>query len=357
MKSCSVVMLLCMMMQFSITAQTNSINEEKFITLGGIQQWITIKGDDSSKPIILFLHGGPGSVMSAYDNTIYGAWEKEFTLVQWDQRGAGRTFGKNAPAQVNENYWIENPLTVDQMTNDGIELSKYLIQRFRKQKIILIGTSWGSVMGATMALKAPALFYAYIGHSQIVNPAEGLVFSYHKVYAMAQAANDKESVDKLVALGLPPYEDAKNAGQLFRVIKKYERLHSIPAPANWWKLAPQYDNATDNKNREDGDDYSFINYMGHKKMGIKPMAATINFQENGLHFKLPVYLIQGEEDILTPKELTKLYFDKIKAPAKKIFLLPGAAHGHNQLVIDMQYKIIKTYILPLIKSLKQSKKL
>lgn len=78
-------MLLCMMMQLSITAQTNSINEEKFITLGGIQQWITIKGDDSSKPIILFLHGGPGSVMSAYNNTIYGGWEKEFTLVQWDQ--------------------------------------------------------------------------------------------------------------------------------------------------------------------------------------------------------------------------------------------------------------------------------
>lgn len=90
------------------------------------------------------------------------------------------------------------------MTNDDIELSKYLIQRFRKQKIILIGTSWGSVMGATMALKAPDLFYAYLGHSQIVNPAEGLVFSYHKVYAMAQAAYDKESVDKLVALGLPP---------------------------------------------------------------------------------------------------------------------------------------------------------
>ena len=349
MRYCPLIILLSIVMSLSITAQTKSINEEKFITIGGIQQWITIKGDDSSKPVILFLHGGPGSVMSPYDNTIYGTWEKDFILVQWDQRGAGKTFGKNAPEHVDENYWIENPLTVEQMTDDGIELSKYLIKQFRKQKIIIIGTSWGSVMGATMALKAPALFYAYVGHSQIVNPAEGLVLSYHKVYAMAQAANDKESIDKLSSLGLPPYDDAKNAGQLFRVIKKYERKNSTPAPGNWWKMAAQYDNATDDKNREDGDDYSFINYMGHKKMGIKSMAATVNFIQHGLYFKIPVYLIQGEKDILTPKDITKPYFDKIKAPAKKFFLLPGAAHGHNQAVIDMQYKIVKTYILPLIK--------
>lgn len=347
MKSRSLVILLCMVLPLSLAAQAKPINEEKFVTIGGIQQWITIRGDDSSKPVILFLHGGPGSVMSAYGNAVYGAWEKEFILVQWDQRGAGRTFGKNAPTNVDENYWIENPLTVEQMTDDGIELSKYLIQQFKKQQIIIIGSSWGSVMGTTMALKAPALFYAYVGHSQIVNPAEGLIFSYHKVFKMAQAADDKESIDKLTSIGLPPYDDAKIAGQLFRVIKKYERQHAVPAPANWWKLAAQYDNATDDKNREDGDDYSFINYMGHKKMGIPSMAATVNFLQNGLQFKLPVYLIQGEEDILTPRELTKPYFDKIEAPAKKYFLLPGAAHGHNQAVIDMQYKIVKTYILPL----------
>ena len=194
--------------------------------------------------------------------------------------GRGRTFGKNAPTNVDENYWIENPLTVEQMTDDGIELSKYLIQRFKKQQIIIIGSSWGSVMGTTMALKAPALFYAYVGHSQIVNPAEGLIFSYHKVFKMAQAA-DKESIDKLTSIGLPPYDDAKIAGQLFRVIKKYERQHAVPAPANWWKLAAPYDNATDDKNREDGDDYSFINYMGHKKLGIPSWLLPLTFCKMG----------------------------------------------------------------------------
>ena len=158
---------------------------------------------------------------------------------------------------------------------------------------------------------------------------------------MAQRANDQESVDKLSTLGVPPYDDAKNEGQLLRIIKKYEKENSIPAPDSWWKLAAEYDNEKDAKHRYDGDDYSFINYAGHKKMGIKSMVAGVDFMKNGLHFKIPVYLIQGEEDILTSKKLTKVYFDKLKAPKKEFFLSPGAAHGPNQSVIDIQYKIVK----------------
>ncbi|MDJ1499601.1 alpha/beta hydrolase [Xanthocytophaga agilis] len=330
-------------------AKTKSIHQEKFVRIGGIEQWITIHGADSTKPVILFLHGGPGSVMSAYDNTIYGAWEKDFVLVSWDQRGAGRTFGKNAPKQHDEEYWINNPLTVDQMAADGIELSEYLIKHLQQPKIILIGTSWGSVLGATMALKKPELYYAYIGHSQVVNGTETLVHAYHTVYKLAQKANDNESINKLTILGVPPYDDAKNTGQLFRIIKKYERENSVPAPNTWWRLAPAYDNETDARNREDGDDYSFINYVGHKKLGIKAMSATVDFMKNGLTFQLPVYIIQGEADILTPQELTKPYFDKLKAPHKEYFLVPGAAHGHNQSVIDTQYKVAKACIASLQK--------
>lgn len=327
-----------------LIANSKAIHEERFISIGGIEQWVTINGLDSTKPVVLFLHGGPGSVMSAYDNVIYGQWEKDFVLVNWDQRGAGRTFGRNAPAEVTEDYWIENPLTVQQMTTDGIELVEHLLKHLGKQKIILVGTSWGSVLGATMALKRPDLFYAYIGHAQVVHAAESLVASYHKVSTMAQNANDQASVEKLASIGAPPYDDAKHAGQLFRIIKKYERAHATPAPDSWWKLAPAYDNARDSKHREDGDDYSFIQYVGHKKLGIKAMNATVDFMKDGLEFKVPVYLVQGEADILTPKESTQAYFDKIKAPTKEYFLVPGAAHGHNQSVVDTQYKIVKKHV-------------
>src|SRR5690606_16610833 len=157
-------------------------------------------------------------------------WEKDFVLVNWDQRGAGRTFGRNAPEEINEDYYIENPLTVEQMTADGIELTEYLLRHLNKEKIILIGSSWGSVIGAKMALKRPVLFHAYLGHSQIVNFLENLNHAYQKVYELAKENDDLESIEKLDALGAPPYDEAKNAGQLFRIIKKYERQNSVPAP-------------------------------------------------------------------------------------------------------------------------------
>ncbi|WP_190300238.1 alpha/beta hydrolase [Rufibacter hautae] len=324
-----------------LTAQAKPIQEEKFIKIGGIEQWVTISGEDQSKPVILFLHGGPGSTMSQYDDAIYGSWKKDFVLVYWDQRGAGRTFGRNAPEIVTEDYWMETPLTLEQMTADGVELAEYLTRHLVKRKIALVGTSWGSVLGAKMALARPDLFSAYIGHSQVVNFYEGLTHAYNSVSAMAQNAKDQESLDKLKTLGPPPYEDARKEGQLMRVIKKYERQNSIPAPASWWKLASAYDNEKDAKDRYNGDDYSFLYSAGHKKMGIKSMMAGANFMKDGLHYKIPVFFIQGEEDILTPKELTKAYFDKVKAPKKEYVLVPGAAHGHNQAVIDAQLKAVK----------------
>lgn len=325
----------------SLNAQTKSINQEKFISIGGIEQWVTICGYDSSKPVILFLHGGPGSTMSQYENSEYEHWKKDFILVNWDQRGAGRTYGKNAPENATEDYWIENPLSVALITNDGIELSEYLIKLLGKKKIILLGTSWGSIVGAKMALARPDLFSAYIGHSQIVNASQGLIHAYIEVSEMSQNANDQESIDKLKLLGSPPYENAQNEGQLMRIIKKYEKENSTAAPDSWWKIASTYDNEKDAKDRYEGDDYSFLYFAGFKKMGIKSMVTEINFMKDGLDYKIPVYFIQGEADILTSRELTKTYFDSIKAPKKKYILLPDAAHGHNQSVIDTQYKIVK----------------
>lgn len=327
----------------TFSSAQKSIDEKKFITIEGIEQWVTIKGDDISKPVILFIHGGPGSTMSQYDNAMYGAWEKDFILVHWDQRGAGRTYGRNVPADITEDYWIENPLTVEQMTTDGIELTKYLIDHLKKEKVILVGTSWGSILGVEMALSNPELFHAYVGHAQLVRFSDNISYAYNKVYELAKKDNDLEGVQKLESLGKPPYNSAKNYGQLLRVIKNYERKNSKPAPNTWFKLASEYDTEKDSKDRYDGDDYSFIHFVGHEKLGIKSMAFNIDFNETGLEFKIPIYLIQGEGDLLSSKELNKPYFDKIKAPKKEYFLLPDAAHGHNQSVVDKQFEIVKNY--------------
>jgi pimeloyl-ACP methyl ester carboxylesterase len=327
----------------------NHIKEEGFIRINGIDQWVTIKGD-KTKPVVLFLHGGPGSPISPYADTIYKTWEKDFILVQWDQRGTGKTFGHNRPGDLSPEYLKSNPLTIEQMTTDGIELVNFLVKHLGKQKIILFGTSWGSILGVKIAIKNPELFYAYIGHSQMVNPSAALGYVYQKVFHLAQNAKDQKTIDVLNSIGKPPYDTAKNLGQLLRVVKKYQQKNSIPAPAYWFELSPEYNSDTDNQNRSDGDDYSFINYAGDQRFGITPMSSSVNFLNDGFIFKIPVYLIQGEEDIQTPEVLTKEYFTKISAPKKKFMLLPKTDHGFNQSVVDMHYKIMTLFIKPLIKS-------
>ena len=129
------------------------ISEEKFVLINGIEQWITIKGNPS-KPIILFIHGGPGSPISPYVDVMYKDLEKDFIIVQWDQRGSGKTYGQNSPPEeLTPEYLKANPLTLEQMTNDGIEVSKYLLKYLKKQKIILFGTSWGSALGVKIVTK------------------------------------------------------------------------------------------------------------------------------------------------------------------------------------------------------------
>ena len=317
----------------------NPVSEENYVFINGIEQWVTINGNPS-KPVILFLHGGPGSPLSPYAEKLYKDLEKDFVVVQWDQRGAGRTFGKTAPEELTPEYLIENPLSLELMANDGISVTQYLLKHLGKQKIILFGTSWGSALGVKMASKHPELYYAYVGHSQIVNPFIDMDF-YNKIYKMAEDNKDKEAMGKLNEIGKPPYDRAKKVGQLIRIVKKYENLNSILAPDDWFVLAPAYDNEKDNQNRSDGDDYSFVNYAGDTKLGVQAMSADIDFMKTNLEFKLPVFFIQGEEDILTPKEKTKAYFKKIKAPKKKYYLLPKTAHGFNASVLETQFKIFR----------------
>jgi pimeloyl-ACP methyl ester carboxylesterase len=319
----------------------NHIHEEQFVMINGIEQWVTIKGE-STKPVILFIHGGPGSTMSPYADNVYSSWEKDFILVQWDQRGAGKTYGKNGPEELSPDFLKANPLTVEQMTADGIAVAEYLTKHLGKQKVILFGTSWGSVLGIEMASKRPDLFSAYVGHSQIVVPGENMTRSYGTVYNKVQEAKDQESLDMLNTLGKPPYTSAKKDGQLMRIVKKYERKASAPAPESWWTASPEYDTKKDAMDRENGDDYSFVNFAGDEKLGVPSMVASINFLKNNLNFKIPIYLIQGEEDILTPAISTKAYFEKILAPKKEYLLLTKTAHGFNEAVVEAQYKIFKS---------------
>jgi len=118
----------------------NGIDEATYVEIGGIEQWVTIRAEDRNNPALLFLHGGPGDATNPWGYAAFRRWLKYFTVVQWDQRGSGRTFGRNGAASA-------STITPDRMAQDGIELAEWVKKKLHKDKIILVVHSWGSVLG------------------------------------------------------------------------------------------------------------------------------------------------------------------------------------------------------------------
>jgi len=318
------------------TAPSRQLRDELFVPVGGIEQWVTIKGGSCANPVILFLHGGPGNTLSPYADAIYGSWEKDFTLVQWDQRGAGRTYGRNAPP-------ADPALNTERMAEDGIALAEYLVRRLGKKRIILMGGSWGSILGVHMARSRPDLFHAYVGVSQIVGYRDNQFASYSKVMAMARAAGDRPTISALEALGPPPWENPRNSGVLRRATRAYEAKTSIPAPKSWWVRAPAYDSAQVRAEYLEGEDHSYLQFVGRKGDG---MFSRVDLPGLGSAFEIPVFIIQGSEDLVAIPEVARRYFDGIAAPQKEFVLVPHAGHDPNVPLIEAQYRILSERVRP-----------
>ena len=313
------------------------VDERGFVSIGGIKQWVTVKGDSCANPIILFLSGGPGNPLSPYSDAVYGAWTKDFTLVQWDQRGAGMTYGRSPPSP-------DAKLTIKQMSDDGAELAAYLAHRFGKQKVILWGSSWGSILGVHMAKAHPELFYAYLGTSQAVSYRENETVSYAKLLGLARAADDSDSLAVLEGVGAPPWADPRSFGKVRRVVRKYEAKVTTPAPKQWWTPAAEYTTPKALADYEAGEEFSFLAFVGLNGDG---MFSQVDLPNLGTEFTIPMFFVQGAQDLLFTSDVTQRYYNSLNAPQKALVLLEHAGHDPNQDVIDAQYQLLMERILPL----------
>lgn len=321
---------------------TGSIHAQGFVPIEGIDQWVTIDGARCDNPIILFVHGGPGNPNTPYADAVYGAWTKDFTLVQWDQRGSGKTFGRNPGT-------VDSVLTVDQMSRDGIAVAEWINQRLGQKKVILMGGSWGSVLGVHMAHRRPELFHAYIGTAQMVKEQTNMAAFYAKTLARVRATGDEKTAATLTALGAPPWLNPRAFGMVRRASRPLEAARTTAPPAHWWHPAPAYATAQALADTEQGEDYSWLQFVGLKNDG---MAATIDLPKLGTRFALPIYLVQGTEDLLTPPDVTQPYFDSLQAPDKAMVLVPLVGHDPNEPMLAAQMQVLKERVLPRIQSSK-----
>jgi pimeloyl-ACP methyl ester carboxylesterase len=294
---------------YAITT-SNGIDEAKFVEVGGIEQWITIRGENRDNPVLLLLHGGPGDATNPWGHAGFRSWLKHFTVVQWDQRGAGRTFGRNRDAP-------REAISLARMTQDGVELADVLCKQLGKDKILLVGHSWGSILGVQMVKARPRLFYAFVGTGQVADPATSYTVAHRELLKKAEALADGRAVRELREIGPPPYAD----GRGFGVQRKWSNLFEgadafIASMLGFALVAPGY------SLRDVNDWFDGQIVSGERLVG---QASGLEARTLAGDFAVPVFVIQGAEDFTTPTSLARSFVDSIRAPAKGFATIEG---GH-----------------------------
>jgi pimeloyl-ACP methyl ester carboxylesterase len=299
----------------SPSSSSRSVIEEGFVPIGGIAQWVSIRGKDPAAPVLLIVHGGPGAAWSGFEVPQFASWEEKFTLVLWDQRGAGRTYGRHGP--VGEN------VTIDRMAQDGIEVAQYICQRLNKKRVMLVGVSWGSVVGIHMAKARPELFDAYVGLGQVVNWRKNETLAYQQVLSKARRARDSAAIESLEKIGPPPYTNLRSLGIRSNLAAHFEP--GAPDGPQIMKMpfsAPGYTKG-DAQNWLDGLDSSQEHFFGARMDG--PFANE-DLVALGRDFRLPIFVLQGTEDDIAPASLVKAYVDSLVAPRTEYVPIECAGH-------------------------------
>jgi proline iminopeptidase len=292
------------------------VEESTTIEIGGIMQAISIRGRDTRNPILLVLHGGPGSPEMPHAFTFQSPWEDYFTVVEWDQRGSGKTYAANDPAR------LTGTLTIARMSADAVELTDYLRNRFHKQKIFLLGHSWGSILGATVADEHPELLYAYIGVGQEVNVQHGEELGFKATLAAAQADHNEQALRDLAALA--PYPGDKTNFQSVSLERKWLeyygglawRRHGFNWVANTWELSPDYTQA-------EVDAISKGSLFS--AMQLLPQLAAFNL-DHVTSFRCPIFIFTGRHDLSVSHELAAQWYAKLHAPQKELVWFENSAH-------------------------------
>jgi proline iminopeptidase len=288
------------------------IDRTAFVPIGDIEQWISIRGDDRANPVLLVVHGGPGEAQWPQAET-YKPWEKAFTVVQWDQRGAGHTFGR---------YGTNTPdVTLERIARDGVELAEYLCRDLGKKKIIVLGHSWGSIVATRMVQMRPSLFAVYVGTGQVASWAAMVNTQYDLVLAKARANGDQAAIKQIEA----DRPDPANAKQYFDFSGKYQVRSLWPAPDQAW-LQHLRSQLPELQGRDPEQTKYLEEGMEFQGEHVLRDQLSINLPRTACRIDTAYFVIQGRDDIVTPTQAAVQYFKCVRAPKKELILIANAGH-------------------------------
>lgn len=285
--------------------------------IGGIPQGYFIRGENERNPVILFLHGGPGSpeLPMIKDTEL----EKHFTVCYWDQRGAGMTFSPDTDPAT---------MTTDQFVEDTRQMTDSLRKWYGVEKIYLMGHSWGSYLGIKTIEKHPALYHAYIGIGQVCNQLESERLAYDYIVAEARKVGDSKTVKAFEAYDKYA-DDFPSNDYLMKLRSPSMNKYGVGIKH---KDCSMFDLVVDVLYYRG---YTFIDKLHYSQgtmFSLDNMFHKViedNLFETSTRFEIPVYIIQGKYDYQVSHQLAKEYLDSIDAPKKEFFTFEESAHSPN----------------------------
>lgn len=288
-------------------AQEPAVDAGEAIFIGGIKQYITIKGKNPSLPLLLFLHGGPGGSVMNYADNFTNELQEHFLVVQWDQRETGRTLEMNASP---------TPLTLALFQNDTRELISFLLKRFRKEKLYLAGHSWGTALGFHVVANFPELLYAYVAIGPMINQLESERIALGVMMEDAKKKQNKKEMDELSRIHIP-FETGE---QLY-----YHRKWLLQFAGSRRKLSRSY-----------------VIDWSDRWLAVYNEACQENLLARLPAVECPVYFFAGRNDYQTNSSITEEYYSMLDAPKKGFFWFEFSAHSVpgseperlQQLIID-----------------------
>ena len=303
------------------------------IKLGGVDQWILIRGADIDKPLLLKLHGGPGAAEMATVG-MNSLLERDFIVVEWDQRGAGKSADSIEP---------RNAMTIDQLVADTNELAQLLLKRFNRKTLILVGHSWGSIIGLKAVRQAPQLYRAFVSTGQMVNFAEGQQLTYRHLLEEVGRRNDGDERPRLEKIGPPPYIGDAGAA------RREEFIKSLETSGGYWRSEKKFDRI--------GWMMSSVEYAWPEKLRY-PRAAEQSFElflpqllkvdmiKSVPAVAVPVFFAVGRHDWMAPVSLTQAYFATLVAPRKELIWFEQSAHFPQWEEVEKFHALLTQKVLP-----------
>jgi len=298
---------------------SNGISSLEEITLGNVKQWIFIRGMDQKNPVLIFLHGGPGTPIMGMSSSRLSDAEliKYFTIVHWDQRGAGKSYSRDIPV---------DSMTFDRLVEDCNELIDHLRNRFNKTKVFIVGHSGGSIIGIKLAHKYPEKIHAYVGVGQIIDDLAHQKISYDFIVDEAEKSGNVKIQNAIEAIGPPPFDSLEEFSKKDGFVSRFGGIYHGKGIMQMWGVALSFMTSPEYSLLEGVNTFTMKGFYFTMNAMFEEYK-SINLTEEIRSISAPIYFFEGKYDMAIPLTPVENFHHGLDAENGKHFIIfENSAH-------------------------------